>query len=117
MKRTWNIETIANEVKAAQDLCKQIEPLTARMSGFDNAAAYEVARRIHEARIREGALPVGRKIGFTNRDMWVEYGVCKPIWAFVYDTTVVHLSDSRGTCRLGRFTEARIEPRRQPASP
>ena len=110
MKRTWNIETIANEVKAAQDLCKQIEPPTARMSGFDNAAAYEVARLIHQARIREGASPVGRKIGFTNRDMWRVFGVHEPIWAFVYDTTVMHLSGSRGACPLGRFTEPRIEP-------
>jgi 2-oxo-3-hexenedioate decarboxylase len=36
--------------------------------------------------------------------------VCAPIWAFVYDTTVVHLSASRGSCRLGRFAEPRIEP-------
>ena len=99
MKPTGNLEAIADEMKAAQDLCKQIEPLTARLSGFDNAAAYEVARLIHEARVREGALLV-----------WREYGVYESIWAFIYDTTVVHLSASRGTCRLGRFAEPRIEP-------
>ena len=110
MNRTWDLEAIALEIKAAQDLCRQVEPLTARLSGFDNSAAYEVARLIHEARVRDGASPVGRKIGFTNRDMWREYGVHEPIWAFVYDTTVVHLPASGGTCRLGRFTEPRIEP-------
>jgi 2-oxo-3-hexenedioate decarboxylase len=110
MTHTGDLEAIAAEMKAAQDLCEQIEPLTARLSGFDNAAAYEVARLIHEARLREGALSVGRKIGFTNRDMWREYGVYESIWAFVYDTTVVHLSASRGTCGLGRFAEPRIEP-------
>jgi 2-keto-4-pentenoate hydratase len=110
MTHTGDLEAIADEMKAAQDLCQQIEPLTSRLSGFDNAAAYEVARLIHEARVREGASPVGRKIGFTNRDMWREYGVCESIWAFVYDTTVVHLSASRGTCRLGRLAEPRIEP-------
>ena len=47
-----HLEAIANEMKAAQDLCKQVEPLTTRMSEFDNAAAYEVARLIHEARLR-----------------------------------------------------------------
>ena len=110
MKRTLDLEAIALEMKAAQDLGKQVELLSARMSGFDNAAAYEVARLIHQARMREGASPVGRKIGFTNRDMWRVYGVREPIWAFVYDTTVVHLAGSRGTCRIGRFTEPRIEP-------
>jgi 2-keto-4-pentenoate hydratase len=110
MVRTSDLEGIANEVKTAQDLGKQIELLSARVSGFDNAAAYEVARLIHQARVRGGASPVGRKIGFTNRDMWRTYGVCEPIWAFVYDTTVVHLAGSRGTCRIGRFMEPRIEP-------
>ena len=59
---------------------------------------------------REGASPVGRKIGFTNRDMWRVYGVHEPIWAFVYDTTVMYLPNSHGTCSLRRFTEPRIEP-------
>jgi len=42
--------------------------------------------------------------------MWRTFGVHEPIWAFVYDTTVLHLSGSRGACPLGRFTEPRIEP-------
>jgi len=101
---------IAQEMKAAQDQVRQIEPFTGRLSGFDDALAYEVSRLIHEARISEGAVPVGRKIGFTNPDMWSLYGVCEPIWAYVYDTTVVHLSGSHNRCRLGRFTEPKIEP-------
>jgi 2-oxo-3-hexenedioate decarboxylase len=108
--RASELERVAHEMKAAQDLGRQIEPLSGRVSGFDNAAAYQVAGVIHQARMREGASPVGRKIGFTNRDIWREYGVYEPIWAFVYDTTVVHLAGSRGTCRLGRFMEPRIEP-------
>ncbi len=105
-----NLATIAHEVKNAQDLCRQIQPLAARISGFDIAAAYDVGRLIHEARVRAGASPVGRKIGFTNREIWQDYGIRDPIWGYVYDTTVVHLSESRGKCRLGGFVEPRIEP-------
>lgn len=76
-----NLSAIADEMKSAQDMCRQVEPFTARVSGFDTAAAYEVGRLIHEARVHEGAVPVGRKIGFTNRDMWYEHGVYEPIWA------------------------------------
>jgi 2-keto-4-pentenoate hydratase len=97
---------IAHELKTAQDLRRQVEPLTARASGFDSAAAYEVSRLIHEARVREGASPVGRKLGFTNRNVWPD----EPMWAYVYDTTVAHLSGNRGLCRLERFVEPRIEP-------
>lgn len=42
--------------------------------------------------------------------MWSEYGADEPSWAYVYDTTVVHLSGPRAVCRLERFTEPRIEP-------
>ena len=106
-----NVEDLARELKTAQDERRPIEPPSARVSGFDSAMAYEVARLIHEARLREGAVPVGRKIGFTNREIWPVYGVYEPIWAYVYDTTVARLSGSRGTCRLGRFVaDPRIEP-------
>lgn len=110
MERARSLDGIAHELKAAQDLSWQIQPITERMTGFDEAAAYEVAHLIHQARVAEGAVPVGRKLGFTNREIWPVYGVYAPIWAHVYDTTVVHLSGSRGSCRLGRFVEPRIEP-------
>jgi 2-keto-4-pentenoate hydratase len=42
--------------------------------------------------------------------MWARYGVCEPIWAHVYDSTVVQLSDTHARCALGRFTEPKIEP-------
>ena len=103
-------ETLAAELKAAQDSCRQIEPITARVGGFDNAAAYEVSRFIHESRLREGAVPVGRKIGFTNRNIWPEYGVYEPIWGYVYDTTVVRMSGVSVNCAIARFAEPRIEP-------
>lgn len=110
MNQILNPRAIAQEMKAAQDQVRQIKPFTVRLSGFDDALAYEVSRLIHEARINEGAVPVGRKIGFTNPDMWSLYGVREPIWAYVYDTTVVHLSGSHSRCHLGRFTEPKIEP-------
>ena len=39
--------------------------------------------------------PVGRKIGFTNRTIWAEYGVYAPIWGYMYDTTVKPLDAGR----------------------
>ena len=101
---------IAQQMKAAQDEARQIEPFTSRLAGFDVPTAYAVAHLIHEARLREGAHPVGRKIGFTNPDMWLRYGVREPIWAYLYDTTVVRASSRRNTCSIGRFTEPKIEP-------
>src|SRR5262249_2981820 len=36
---------------------------------------------------------VGRKIGFTNRNIWPQYGATAPIWAHVYDGTVQYATD------------------------
>ena len=110
MSTTLDLSALAREMKAAQDTARQIPPFTGRLEGFDLAAAYEVAHLIHRSRLEEGATPIGRKIGFTNPDMWAQYGVCEPIWAFIYDSTVTQLQKPQATCSLERFAEPKIEP-------
>lgn len=105
-----DLDALAEEMQAAQDACRQIEPLTARVDGFDVGAAYAVALRVHAARVRAGRVPVGRKIGFTNSNIWAEYGVYAPIWGFMYDSTVMRWEGPSATCRIGALAEPRIEP-------
>jgi 2-oxo-3-hexenedioate decarboxylase len=64
-------------------------------------------RRLRQAR---GMRPVGRKIGFTNRTIWAQYGVYAPIWGDMYDTTVSDLAARGGTFALGTLAEPKIEP-------
>ncbi len=106
----FNLNALARELKTAQDEVRQIAPFTGRIDGFDEAAGYAVARIVHEARLREGHRPVGRKIGFTNRNIWAEYGVYAPIWGYVYDTTVTSLAQPLGRCRIAPLAQPRIEP-------
>jgi 2-oxo-3-hexenedioate decarboxylase len=110
MPTALDLRALALEMKAAQDSAHQVEPFTTRLPAFDLTAAYEVAHLIHRARPTEGARPVGRKIGFTNPDMWSKFGVREPIWAYIHDTTVVRLNDTQATCRLAGFVEPKIEP-------
>src|SRR3954468_10376961 len=105
-----DLRAIAEEIRRAQDECRPVQPIARRTKGFDDAAAYEVARLVHEARIREGWSPVGRKIGFTNRNIWPIYGVYQPIWSYIYDTTVAHLPASSGACTLRGLADPRLEP-------
>lgn len=105
-----DLETLALEMKAAQDSVQQIQPFTTRVQDFDLTVAYEVAHLIHRMRLTEGAKPVGRKIGFTNPDMWSKFGVREPVWAYIYDTTVVQLQGTEAKCPIGRFSEPKIEP-------
>ena len=105
---------IARRMKAAQDEVRQIEPFTASPGdgAFDMAAAYDVARLIRELRIADGAVMVGRKIGFTNPGMWARYGVRQPIWGAMYDRSVVRLppGDAVAECSLAGLAEPKIEP-------
>jgi 2-keto-4-pentenoate hydratase len=110
MPTALDVRAIASEMKAAQESVRQIEPFTTRLPNFDLSTAYEVANLIHRARLADGAKPIGRKIGFTNPDMWAKFGVREPVWAYVYDTTVVYLRETRSACELSRFAEPKIEP-------
>lgn len=105
-----DLNSIARRIGTAQDEAAQIDPITSEFGGFDLAQAYGVAHRIHEARLSEGAGTVGRKIGFTNYNLWPQYGVDEPIWGYVYDTTVEQALDRRVTYELGSFCEPKIEP-------
>lgn len=105
-----DIEAIARRIKAAQDDSAPIEPTTAAMSGFGLAQGYEVAHHIHRARLAEGAVPVGRKLGFTNPSIWPQYGVNAPIWGYLYDTTVIHVRGGRVSHGIASLAEPRIEP-------
>jgi 2-oxo-3-hexenedioate decarboxylase len=89
---------------------RSIATFTSRDPGFDLARAYAVADGLHRARMARGERPLGRKIGFTNRTIWAEYGVHQPIWGFVYDATVAHAKDGRAEFALGGLLEPRIEP-------
>lgn len=104
------IHAIARSVKTAQDNVQQMAPLTSQYSELDAPAAYAVSRLVHEARLSEGAIPLGRKIGFTNSDMWPLYGVHEPVWGYVYGSTVVQLPQGYAKCSLKQFAQPKIEP-------
>jgi len=78
---------------------------------LDEDGAYAIAWEVHARRLGCGERPVGRKIGFTNRTIWAEYGVWAPIWSHVYDSTVHHAPDSRAPrVAIGHLLQPRIEP-------
>lgn len=110
MLTAMELQEIALQIRAAQIEVRQIEPFTSRIPAFDLPSAYAVAQLIHDVRVSEGAVPMGRKIGFTNSNMWAIYGVREPIWAYIYDQTVTRLALAGGTCSVGQFVEPMIEP-------
>ncbi len=104
------LASLAREIRAAQDEARQLEPISARPGGLLVPDAYAIARLNHLERLREGRVALGRKIGFTNAALWPVFGVLEPIWGHMYDSTVVHLDQGKGICRIARLTEPKIEP-------
>jgi len=104
------LQAIAAEAFAALDTGRQISSFSARISAFDLDDAYRVTATIRQMRETRGEMPVGRKIGFTNRTIWTEYNVYEPVWGYVYNRTVHNLAEIGDTFSLMGFAEPRIEP-------
>jgi 2-oxo-3-hexenedioate decarboxylase len=71
---------------------------------------YAAAQRLHQHRLALGWRPVGRKIGFTNRNIWPLYGVYQPIWGYVYDRTSIAAENGAAEVPLAGLPNPRIEP-------
>ena len=105
-----DIAVIADAVLAAAASGRQIAPFSVTQPAFDLAAAYRVAAEVRQRREAQGMRVVGRKIGFTNRTIWDEYGVYAPIWGAMYDATVSDAASGETVVSLGTLSEPRIEP-------
>jgi 2-oxo-3-hexenedioate decarboxylase len=105
----------AAEVLALQDGASLAEPLSAREPGFGLPEAYAVALELLRLRERSGWQRVGRKLGFTNRTIYEQYGVYAPIFGYMYAQTLSEASfDGRAGWRarlpLAGLAQPRIEP-------
>lgn len=100
---------IAKTVLEAIDGGGQIPPFTANGAAFSEADAYTVTAELRALRIARGERPIGRKIGFTNRNIWEEYGVYQPIWGDIYDATVRDVGPG-DRVEVSQLPEPRIEP-------
>ncbi len=101
---------IAQRVLGAFDSGTVVAPPSSTYPAFEWDAGYAVAADIHAARCARGERPVGRKIGFTNRNIWAEYGATSPIWAHVYDTSLTYAQKGRAKISLANSASPRIEP-------
>jgi 2-oxo-3-hexenedioate decarboxylase len=105
-----DLNDIANEIFAVLESGRQIAPFSTVYPDFGLNEAYWVTAAVRAEREVRGERPIGRKIGFTNRTIWAEYGVYAPIWGYVYDRTVRDLTSEPLEVSLSGLAEPRIEP-------
>ena len=106
---TTDITGVARDVMAALTSHHQVSPFSLRPGGLSLTDAYRVTPLLRSAFEARGERILGRKIGFTNRNIWAQYGVYAPIWGYVTDHTTHGLAGS-APARVSNFTEPRIEP-------
>ncbi len=98
---------------AILDACDHARSLErSRIESLDDLATAEaIQASIAIARVARGERPVGYKIGFTNRSIWPLYRVFHPIWAPVWNSTLVSAAAGAPVALCSaRFVEPRIEP-------
>jgi 2-oxo-3-hexenedioate decarboxylase len=100
----------ADAVLDAIERRQLIELLSDRDPSLDTDGAYAIACEVDRRRRARGERPVGRKIGFTNRAIWAEYGVGAPIWSHVYDSTLRQAPAGAARVAIGHLLQPRIEP-------
>jgi 2-oxo-3-hexenedioate decarboxylase len=104
-----DVKAVANEVIASLAGHCQIPTFSSRPGGLTLAQAYRVTPLLRAAFEARGEKITGRKIGFTNREMWKVYGVQSPIWGYATNRTTYELASTR-VMPVKDFTEPRIEP-------
>jgi 2-keto-4-pentenoate hydratase len=104
-----DVKAFANRVVASLAAHCQIPTFSSRPGGLTLAQAYRVTPLLRAAFEARGERITGRKIGFTNREMWKVYGVQSPIWGYTTDRTTHELAYTQAL-RIKDFVEPRIEP-------
>jgi 2-oxo-3-hexenedioate decarboxylase len=105
-----DVQDIAKQVFSVLETGRQIAPFSNANPDLSLDEAYQVTAAVRALREAQGEIPIGRKIGFTNRTIWAEYGVYAPIWGYVYDRTVCDLASEPLEVSVRGLTEPRIEP-------
>jgi 2-oxo-3-hexenedioate decarboxylase len=105
-----DVQDIAKQGFTVLETGRQIAPFSEADPDLSLDQAYQVTAAVRALREARGERPIGRKIGFTNRTIWAEYGVYAPIWGYIYDRTVRDLTSEPLEASLKGLAEPRIEP-------
>ena len=106
----FDARAVAKEILSALDGARLIEPPSSHHEGCDLDAGYGVAAEVIRLRRERREQPVGRKIGYTNRNIWAQYNVYAPIWGHMFAHTVHFADDNSARQSLQSMVAPRIEP-------
>ena len=109
MRAELDLNAIAAKVVSSLADHHQIPAFSRSSSELSVAEAYRLTSLLRSAFEARGENITGRKIGFTNRQMWATHGVKEPIWGYCTNQTT-HELGATPVQRVTDFAEPRIEP-------
>lgn len=96
---TWDsfsedIRAIATRLQDARVNNYQIQPISKTDANLDQSKGYQITASLKALReATAGEVVAGRKIGFTNQNIWPEYNIDKSNWSYTYEDTVLDLTN------------------------
>jgi 2-oxo-3-hexenedioate decarboxylase len=110
MGSTLDLKKLANELKAAFDERRTVQPPSARDPGFGLQDAYAVEAELVRMRVASGRTTVGVKIGAASRAIWRVANLETLTWAHLYDNTVQFAAGNAASLSIGKMIAPKIEP-------
>jgi 2-oxo-3-hexenedioate decarboxylase len=104
------VQALAAEALDLLGTGRQTSPFSARHRDLDAQSAYRIVNAMGRLRTERRERAVGRKVGFTNRNIWSEYKVYSPVWGWMYDSTVHEIGALPDGFALTGLPEPKIEP-------
>jgi 2-oxo-3-hexenedioate decarboxylase len=107
---TDHIRHIAEQLIMARERVQTVARPSRELEVFGLEDGYRVGMEARAYLEKKGFKQIGRKIGFTNRATWTEFNLRTPIWAPVYDETVIYADAGATDVSLKEMVAPRIEP-------
>lgn len=104
---TWDIDTAADVLLAAEAQRRDRGPVTDEWPELDLATAYRVQQRLIEKRVEAGETIVGVKLGLTSRAKQERMGISSPLTAVLTDG---HVLEADVPIPLDELIHPRVEP-------
>ncbi|MGG1661874.1 2-keto-4-pentenoate hydratase [Brevibacillus sp. NRS-1366] len=100
------IETIAQELLAAEMSRQPVAPITERYEGLEAADAYRIQLKVLEKKLDSGRAIIGKKVGLTSLAMQRMLGVDEPDYGHLLDDMVVK---NNGIVHVDRLLLPKVE--------
>lgn len=105
-----DIQSLAREILDHRDKRLLIQLPSLTVKGYNLAMGYKIGNELHHLLLERGYLQAGRKIGFTNQNIWTEFNITNPIWAHMYKQTIYSLDSDALAIFIDKMLAPRIEP-------